>query len=182
MESGMPGGSGPLSSALVVGLIVVIFLVRRNLRPRPLRIERLWVRPVLFALIVGTTITASAIPLDPLSLVVFVLAVLVGAGLGWQRGRLMRIDVHPETHDLTVRASPLGIVLIIGVLGLKLLLRGSGVDKHSLLGIPATGVADGVVLLLGTTMVAQSLEMWLRARRLLTEAQAARGTWDTSNF
>jgi hypothetical protein len=174
MGSGLPGGVGQIVGTVVVGLLVMGLLVRRNLRPRQLKIERLWIRPLLFALITGTTVGASPVPFDAVSLSVFVLALGLGAALGWQRGRFMHILVDPETHDLTVRASPVGIVLIVGLLGLKVLLRGARLDSHSLFGVPAAALTDGVVFLLGATVVAQSLEMWLRARRLLAEAQAAR--------
>jgi hypothetical protein len=174
MGSGMPGGVGQISGIGIVVILVMVFLVRRNLRPRPLKIERLWIRPVIYAVITGATISASPFPTDAISLLVFVLAMALGAGLGWQRGRLTHIEVEPETHALTTRASAIGVVLIVGLLGVKILLRGAAPNNHSLLGIPAAAVTDGLVFLLGAMVVTQSLEMWLRARRLLAQAQAAK--------
>jgi hypothetical protein len=135
---------------------------------------------VLFALIVSATLTATPFPFDPLSLAIFALALAVGAGLGWQRGRFMRIDVHPETHDVTSRASPVGMIFIVAILALRLLLRGAALESRSALGLPAAAITDGLILLLGAMIVAQSLEMWLRARRLLDEARAAKAAPQTA--
>jgi hypothetical protein len=174
MGPGMQGGTAQIYSTIIVVLIMTVILWRRNSRPRQLKIERLWIRPVLFALIVSVTLTATPFPLDPLSLAVFTLALVVGGGLGWQRGRFMRIDVHPETHDVTSRASPVGMIFIVAILALRLLLRGAALESRSALGLPAAAITDGLILLLGAMIVAQSLEMWLRARRLLDEARAAK--------
>jgi hypothetical protein len=174
MGPGMQGGTAQILTPLITVAILALVLWRRNSRPRQLRIERLWIRPVLFALIVSATIAATPFPLDPLSLAVFALALVVGAGLGWQRGRFMHIDVHPETHDVTSRVSPVGMIFILAVLALRLLLRGAALENGSALGLRAATITDGLILLLGAMIVAQSLEMWLRARRLLEEARAAK--------
>jgi hypothetical protein len=176
MGPGMQGGTGQIYGSLVAVVIMAAILWRRNSRPRQLRIERLWIRPVLFSLIVSATLTATPFPFDPLSLAVLTLALVIGGGLGWQRGRFMRIDVHPETHDVTSRASPVGMIFILAVLALRILLRGAALESRSALGLRASTITDGLILLLGAMIVAQSLEMWLRARRLLEEARAAKAS------
>jgi hypothetical protein len=170
----MQGGTVQILTPLITVAILALVLWRRNSRPRQLRIERLWIRPVLFALIVSATLAATPFPFDPVSLAVLAFALAVGATLGWQRGRFMHIDVHPETHDVTSRVSPVGMIFILAVLALRLLLRGAALESRSALGIPAAAITDGLILLLGAMIVAQSAEMWLRARRLLEEARAAK--------
>jgi hypothetical protein len=173
MGPGAQGGTAQILTPLITVAILAVVLWRRNSRPRQLRIERLWIRPLLFALIVSATLAATPFPFDPLSLAVLTLALVLGGGLGWQRGRFMQIDVHPETHDVTSRVSPVGMIFILAVLALRLLLRGAALENRSALGLPAAAITDGLILLLGAMIVAQSLEMWLRARRLLEEARAA---------
>jgi hypothetical protein len=170
----MQGGTAQIYSTILVVAIMTVILWRRNSRPRRLRIERLWIRPLIFALVVGATLIATPFPWDPLSLAVFALALVAGAGVGWQRGRFMRIDVHPETHDVTSRASPAGMIFIVAVLALRLLLRNAALESRSALGLPTAAITDGLIFLLGAMVVAQSLEMWLRASRLLEEARAAK--------
>jgi hypothetical protein len=174
MEPGAHGGTAQILVPLITVAVLAVILWRRNSRPRQLRIERLWIRPLLFALIVSATLAATPFPLDPLSLIVLAIALAVGAALGWQRGRFMHIDVHPETHDITSRVSPVGMIFILAILALRLLLRGAALESRSTLGLPAAAITDGLILLLGAMIIAQSLEMWLRARRLLDEARAAK--------
>ena len=50
MGPGMQGGNAQIYTTIVVVLIMTVVLWRRNSRPRQLKIERLWIRPVLFAL------------------------------------------------------------------------------------------------------------------------------------
>jgi hypothetical protein len=174
MGPDLPSGAAQLYGPIITVVILAVVLWRRNSRPRLLRIERLWIRPVLFALIVSATLAATPFPLDPASLAVFALALVIGAGLGWQRARFMHIDVHPETHDITSRVSPVGMIFILAVLALRLLLRDAALESRSALGIPAAAITDGLIMLLGAMIVTQSLEVWLRARRLLEAARAAK--------
>jgi hypothetical protein len=168
---GGPGQVYGLSIAVVVALVLIAW---RNRKPQRLLIERLWVRPVIFGVLIGVTLSASPINAGAESLAIFALALAIGGGLGWQRGRLMRIEVHPETHDVTSRASPLGMVFIMGILVLRILLRGAAMESRSALGVSAAVVTDALVLMLGAMVVVQGLEMWLRARRLLDAARSAR--------
>jgi hypothetical protein len=172
------GGGPRLYGPLIAVAILVAVLLLRNSRPRKLRIELLWLRPILFALIIAFTLSASSIPLDGPSLGVFALAAIVGVALGWQRGRLMTIEVDPQTHALTSRASPIGMIFIVAILLLRMALRGAALESQSALGLPAAAITDGLILLLGAMIVTQSLEMWLRARRLLAEARAAKAIRD----
>ena len=167
------GAGQAWGAALAIGLGLVVVLLR-NRRPRKLRIELLWIRPILFGIIIGAAIWASRVPVDIVSIGLFLVAVAAGAGIGWQRGRFMRIDVDPETHAITSRASPVGMIFIVGILGLRVALRGVALETRSALGVPAAAVTDALILLVGAMVVAQSLEMWLRARRLLEAARAAK--------
>ena len=166
--------SPQMIGTLVPLAIVVVVLVLRNSKPRPLKIERLWIRPALFIVMMGVALTATAPPLDPLNIGLLVAALAVGCGLGWVRGRSMRIDVHPETHALSARPSPLGLILIFGLLLVRYTLRGEAYQNAGALHLSVLTVADAFVLLAVGMLSVQGLEMWLRARRLLAEAQAAK--------
>ena len=169
-----PPGS-QLISLLFVLAIAVPILILRNAKPRALKIEQLWVRPIIFIALMCVTLAAAAPPLTPVSIGLLLAALAVGCGFGWWRGRLMRIDVHPETHDITARASPIAMVFILGLLMLRYGLRGALTEEAPLLHIPIMAAADALVLMAVGMMVTQGIEMWLRARRLLAEAQAANG-------
>ena len=170
----MPELSPQLVGGLVPLAIIVVILVLRNSRPRPLRIERLWIRPVLVIALMGAALTVTAPPLDPLDIAVLAAALAIGCGFGWLRGRSMHIEVHPETHALTARASPLGLIFIFGLLLLRYALRGAAYESAGFLHLSVLTIADAFVLLAVGMLSVQGLEMWLRARRLLAEAQTAK--------
>jgi hypothetical protein len=130
---------------------------------------------VIFAVLIGTTLSASPLTVSVESVAIFALSLAIGAGLGWQRGRLMRIEVHPETHDVTSSVSPLGMLFIVVILALRIMLRGAAMESRSALGVPAAVITDALVLLLGAMVVVQGLEMWLRASRLLEAARLSKG-------
>jgi hypothetical protein len=168
------GGPGHAYGLVITVMVVVGILVLRNRRPRKLLVERLWLRPVFFVAIVLATLAAAPPPITALSVATMTLSVVIGAALGWQRGRFMRIDVDPETHALTSRASPVGMIFILAILALRIGLRDVVMQSRSAFGIPTAAITDGLILLLGAMIITQSLEMWLRARRLVAEAEAAK--------
>ena len=168
-----------LTAAVLGAAVAVAIVAWRNRRPQKLRMERLWVRPMLFALIIAASLVSSPVPLTAVSIGLLFIAVAIGAGLGWQRGRFMRIEVDPETHAVTSRASVVGVVFIVAILALRMVLRSSALEGHAALGVPAIAITDALVLLLGAMIVTQNLEMWLRARGLLEAARVAKSTAGT---
>jgi hypothetical protein len=158
---------------MVFGLaIMAVILVSRNRRPRELNLQSLWVRPVLAVLFIGAMLYESPPPLTFASLAVMVAAVALGGALGWQRGRLTLLEVHPQTHIITARVSAVGVILVLGLIAARIILRnalsGPGFD-----GATVGLLADGLVVMAALTMLAQQVEISLRARRLLAQAQSA---------
>ena len=172
MGSGMQSG-GQLYGFGITLLIAVAVLAMRNRRPRRLRLEAMWIRPLIFLALIGLTFASVPLDLDALVISVLTLALILGVGLGWLRGSLMRIEVHPETHDISAQASVVGMVFILGLLALRTSLR-SAAASSSIAGLPASALADALILFAGAMMITQSVEMFLRARKLLAEAQAAK--------
>ncbi|HEY2481377.1 MAG TPA: hypothetical protein VGI30_04165 [Caulobacteraceae bacterium] len=168
----MQGGGQFYGLALTL-LIAVAVLAMRNRRPRRLRLEAMWVRPLIFLVLIGLTFVSAPPPESALAVSVLIAALLLGVALGWLRGSLMRIEVHPETHDISAQASVVGMVFILAILGLRMTLRGAAFGT-SAAGLPAAALADGLILFAGAMMITQSVEMFLRARKLLAEAQAAK--------
>jgi len=168
---GGPPGVG--ASSLVIGLILALgVILLRNSRPRRLRIERLWIRPTLFIALLGMTLAAGRPPVTVVNVAILAVALVLGCALGWQRGRFMRIEVDPASHELTSRASPIGVVFILALLVGRLGLRGVLTRSGPVGGISPLIVADALIFLAVGMMVTQGVEMWLRARHLLAAAQA----------
>jgi hypothetical protein len=160
---------------LFIGLTLsLVVLVLRNRRSRKLRVELLWVRPVIFLALLTLSAAAAPPPLTPVSIALIAAAAAIGAALGWQRGRMMRIEVDPDTHALTSRASVLGIVFILGVLLFRMGLGSMLGSFEAQAPISPIIGADALLVLVVGMISVQGVEMWLRARRLLAEARAAK--------
>ena len=156
-------------------LIPVIFIgiaLLRGSQARNLVVERLWIMPVIIIAMIGLAISQTP-PTGALGIVLDVLAMAVGAALGWWRGRLTNITVNPETHALTSKASAVGMVFILVVFAARYGLRMYANESAQVLHASINDISDAVLLLAVGIVCAQRLEMWIRARRLLEAARAA---------
>ena len=157
------------SYAVTIGIVVIVMALRmRNMgKMRPLKLGSLWVVPVLY-LAVAAIMFAQLPPTGWVAIASGV-GLLVGAAVGWQRGKMMHIHVDPETHALNQKASPAAmfflLTLIIVRTGARSMLgQGSGVSP-AMLTDPLIAFALGMFTL-------QRVEMYLRAKRLLGAARA----------
>jgi hypothetical protein len=165
---GQTGGS-PTSYLLPLGIALVI-IVARNSRPRRLRIERLWLVPAIYMVLLVSALVAAPPPVTPISIGLLVLGFVLGGVIGWQRARFTRIDIHPETHDLTSRASPIGIVFIFAILLLRFGAKDFLIAHPDFLHLPVVALGEALLVMVVATLGAQRLEIWRRATRMLAEA------------
>src|SRR5690349_17396924 len=87
--------------ALIMGL-----RIWRSSKAQKLKIERMWIRPVILLVIIGLSIASQPPSLDPITLAVLAVVAAIGFGLGFLRGRMVKVSIHPETHELTSQQSP----------------------------------------------------------------------------
>jgi len=168
-----PGAS--ITSYLVPLAVVGLVIILRNSRPRRLKIERLWLYPAIYLVLLATTLAAAPPPVTPLSIGLLVGGFLIGAALGWQRGRLTNIHIHPETHDLTSRASPIGLLFIFAILVLRYAARDFLASDAGGLHLPIVAIGDAFIVLAVAMLSVQRLELWMRASKMLAEAKAGAG-------
>ncbi|HEX4741179.1 MAG TPA: hypothetical protein VH353_07615 [Caulobacteraceae bacterium] len=169
---GVPAGASaaPASSMIVSLLLITVVLMLRNRRARPLRIERLWVRPAISIAFALLFLFAYPPPLTLLSVTVVLLGLALGAAIGWQRGRFMQIEVDPVTHAMTARMSQLGMILVLAFFAARYWVKGSTLGP-----VPAASLTDALMISAAAMMLAQQTEVSLRAHRLLEEARARGG-------
>lgn len=155
---------------IAVTIVIVGLVMFRRIRSmgqlRPLKLETLWVVPVLY-LAVAAMMFWSLPPKGSVA-VACIVALLLGAAVGWQRGTMMEIHVDPETHALNQRASPAAMFFLIALIVVRsgarsLLGQTSGVSP-AMLTDPLIAFALGMFTL-------TRIEMYLRAKRLLEEAR-----------
>ncbi len=165
----MPFGAS--SGSLVTIAIVVLILVARNSRPRKLKVDSLWVYPAILVVLLGSSLAAAPPPITVTSISLLVGGFVLGALVGWQRGRLTHIELDPATQALTSRSSPIGMILILAVFALRYGLRDLLATYPQLVGVPVLAAGDALIVLTIAMLGAARLEMWIRARKMLAEAK-----------
>lgn len=131
---------------------------------RPLRTGRMWIAPVLYALLVALMLWAM--PPAPAGWALFFGGVLIGGAVGWQRARLLHL--HVEEGTVMVRQSPAGLAVILGIFVLRrvfLPAQRGGTAPHG--AHPALPLATDALLgfALGS-VIGYRLELWRRAKQL----------------
>jgi hypothetical protein len=159
----------------LIPLVVIALVILRNSRARRLRIETLWISPVMILAAVGLLFSQQGMP-SPLMLAIDIAALVIGSGLGWWRARFTQITVDPETHQLTSRASAIGMMVILAVFALRYGIRMYAAESATSLGVSAVALADAALVISVGLVCAQRLEIALRATRLLNEARATTPT------
>ncbi|MDB5692753.1 MAG: hypothetical protein JWO81_1816 [Alphaproteobacteria bacterium] len=170
---GAAGEPNPLIRYAIMALVLSIVLVirfRRMNQVRPLKVERLWIVPALYLVI--TVVAFAATPPDAAGWALSVIAFAAGAALGWQRGRLMKIDVDRETKAVTTVQSPMAFLFIVVLIAIRSGMRsmaqgGAGGLFH----MSAASLTDILVAFALGLLSVQRVEMFLRARRLVEEAR-----------
>jgi membrane protein CcdC involved in cytochrome C biogenesis len=156
-----------ISYAITIGIIVIIMALRlrRMGQMRPLKLESLWVVPAIYLVVAG--LMFWQLPPTGWIAIACIVALLVGAAVGWQRGTMMEIHVDPQTHSLNQKASPAAMFFLIALIVIRMGARsvlGNGGVSPAMLTDPLIAFALGMFAL-------TRAEMYLRAKRLLEEAR-----------
>ena len=158
---------------ILIVLPILYFRMRGMTKAQPLKLGRLWIRPVL---ILAAATAVLFLP-QPGNHAVrhFVLqdwawlglAAGLGGMAGWQWGRTMAIEVHPENGTLMVTGSQLALlvlaVLILFRLGLKTGLDVEGQAWH----LDALLISDALIVFSASLFTLRAAEMYLRAKRVM---------------
>lgn len=161
----------PVWTALIP-VAVLAFVLFRNARGRRLRIERLWIAPMIVMLAAGLVL-ANSPPPSPPGLLMDIAALAVGAALGWWRARTAVFTINPETHEITSKVSVVGLLILVGIFALRFALRGLLTADASMLHVSAAEATDSVLLLAVGLVSAQRIEWLIRARRMLAQARGS---------
>ena len=155
-----------------IGAALVIILLR-NRKPRPLRVQWMWIRPLIIVLAIAFGlwgITQSPgmaqAPFGPLAWTILGLGLILGGVAGWWRGKMVTIEKEPD-GSLKAQSSPLGLILIVVLLVSRQALRPWMEAHASGWHVSPMAIQDAFMLFVVGLIVMQSLEMYLRARRIL---------------
>jgi hypothetical protein len=161
-------GGNWLTALLPFVIIAVVLALRfRSMsRERPLKVGTLWIIPVVYLLLVGSMLLT--LPPPPMGWGLVAAGIIVGAVLGWHRGKLIRIERNAETGELRQKASPIAMLLLLALVVLKL-------GARAIFGDTAAAHPSSSAMLLTDAFIgfalgllsATRLELYLRARRIL---------------
>jgi membrane protein CcdC involved in cytochrome C biogenesis len=157
-----------ISYAITIGIVAIVMALRfRSMgKMRPLKLGSLWVVPTMYVVVAALMF----IGLPPTGWVAIASAVglLIGAAVGWQRGKMMHIHVDPETHALNQKASPAAMFFLIALIvvraGARTVLGQTG-------GVSPAMLTDPLIMFAVGMFSVQRVEMYLRAKRLLEEVR-----------
>lgn len=161
-----PHGGMQVVLPLVIFAVIMAIRAPRLMRVRPLNADRLWIVPAIYLVVVAALFVTR--PPTPLGWGIAVLGLLAGAALGWQRGKTLRITLDPETRTLQQKGSIWAILFIVAIFALKTLSQ----DEGGALGFDVNLLLDGLAALSLGIFTVQRVEMYLRARTLLSAVRA----------
>jgi hypothetical protein len=155
---------------LLIVLPILFLRMRKMSRPQPLKWQYLWVRPVIFLVIAGMVLGAS--PPGIAALPWLGLAAGLGGIAGWQWGRAMHIEMHPENGTLMARGGQAAMIVIVLLVVLRLGLRTGLQMEAAAWHLNVILLTDASIVFSAMLFAVRGLEMFLRARRVMGEAQS----------
>lgn len=164
--------------------LVLLLVVRRAGRARQVRIQRMWITPILASVAAVSTLAREPFP-SIAALGIFLLAALAGAGAGYFRALHIKLSLDPETGSVSSKATPIGsalvVVFVVLRIGMEYFVKGGvphqGFAARAMAGPAAHGVdlfrlADALLIFSTMMTVAQRFEIWRRAAPLIAAHKA----------
>jgi hypothetical protein len=156
---------------LIVIAIMLPVIVLRNRRPRVLRPRWLWVTPLIVVALIAFGMWGMSVSdrehaaLDGTAWAILALGALLGGAFGWWRGSMTTIEKHAD-GTLKAQSSPIGVVIIIGVLLLRRLLEPWLAANAEAWSVNPLAVLEAFMVFAAAMVVMQRVEMFLRARAI----------------
>lgn len=160
-----PNGIVQYLIPIAVFAVIFAFRVRGMSRMRPLKLEQLWIVPAIYLVVVVAALIVN--PPTPFGWMVTALGVVLGGALGWYRGKTVAIHVDPATHALNQKASPLGMLILLVVVGGRMAARAGGQAAH----LDVSTITDALLGVALGTFTAMRVEMYLRGSRLVSASR-----------
>jgi hypothetical protein len=108
---------------LIVAIILVVGLrIWRSTKEQRFQPSNMWFLPILFAAYVVWLIVVEGYT-RPLDIVLMVVALAVGGAIGMYQGTHTTIRVDHAAHAMFVKISPLGTLIFISVVALRIAIR-----------------------------------------------------------
>ena len=156
-----------ISYAITIVIVGVVFALRmrRMGQMRPLKLETLWIVPAVYFVV--AVLMFWQLPPRGWVGVTSAVGLVIGAAIGWQRGKMMHIHVDPETHALNQKASPAAMLFLLALIVVRSFGRGLLGSE----GVSPAMLTDPLIAFALGMFTLTRVEMYLRGKRLLEEAR-----------
>jgi len=158
---------------LLIIIPILFFRMRKMSRPEPLKLGRLWIRPVLVLLGCAVVLfvpqpgSQGVLQMTVLEWAGLALAAALGAVAGWHYGKTTVLEVHPENGTLLARGSMMAMLVIVALVAVKLGLKPALAAEGPALHLDMLLVTDALIVFSAALFTARAVEIWLRARRVM---------------
>lgn len=153
---------------IVIPIAILAIFLMRNRRPRPLNLHLMWIVPLLVIVGIGMGLYFTPHePFGPWAYAGFAFALILGGLAGWWRGRTIDIHRDAESGRLMAQPSPLGLILIVGLLVVRRSLDAYLIANAEAWHLNAVAVTDAFMLFAVGLVVVQRIEMFVRGRAIL---------------
>lgn len=163
---------------LAVIPVAIVLVLLRNRRKRVLRPHLLWVVPAIVGPLIllgvwGSSRAVGAAPFGAGAWAILLVGGVLGGVAGWWRGKTITIEKEPD-GSLRSQASPLGLVLVVALFAFRGVLRPLIESHAAQWHLNALAVTEAFLVFALALIVLQRVEMYIRARRILSGGSDAR--------
>jgi len=164
---------------LPILLIVVLvgFRLFRATQARKIKPGRLWMGPLIMTLGMISLFAFAPVPLgNPFAIPIFIAALLIGAGVGYLRGKHQEFFIDQATGDVMSKASPIGVIIFVVVFLARFGLRSWMGNPTPDMGQPVSPnvilYTDAMLFFAFGVVVTTAWEVWRRTRPLVLAHRA----------
>jgi len=114
-----------IQTVVVIGVFVLLigFRIYRQTREQIWPLRRYWLSPVIYGLILALAVLPDSISGSPLSPLAAIVGLAIGFGVGMYQGNHTTLRIDKPGNAVFVKAKPIGTVIVVGVLALRIGLR-----------------------------------------------------------
>jgi membrane protein CcdC involved in cytochrome C biogenesis len=157
---------------ILIPLLILGVVAMRRRKPQRIRIERLWIMPMLMTALIGTGLYYTPhSPFHPATYAAFAAALAVGLVGGWYRARTVPMSFDAASGTVVTEPSIVAIVVLVALFAGRSLLRMALTGSAT--GIDAGAISDGFLLFAVGLIVGGRIEMFVRGQRLIRSGSVA---------
>ncbi|MEJ1970803.1 MAG: hypothetical protein WDN03_19565 [Rhizomicrobium sp.] len=170
---------------LIGPILALLFIFRRGLKPRRVKVNGLWRYPVIIAALALFTLWRGQAP-GLIAVAVYIVAIAAGGALGWFTAQHAELTLDPGTGTITSKPTPFGTAItgaaFLAKFGLDYYVNGgpSNGGPHGDFAVRhshgLTWFADAALLFVAARSLAQAAHMWIRTRPLLEQLEQHKAT------